>query len=262
MAVGPEPVRRLRDAHQHAGLRNGEVADLQPEIVVGGALEPNDLAAERQMAEIGLENLVLGVQTLHPPRPCRLHELAGPPPAALRVGQTRHLHRDGRSARQHARGTEVLEKRPRHGAVIHPAMRIEARVLHVQRERAHLLGDLVKREREAPFAVVRALVPDRLAVPVAPDAHGRMAGKLGQRILHAPRRDKPDRHGGHRQRKRRHQAKKNLPFHAPIISLKAWGNFLRENFLKRSRFSDLYASGDSPSSDAILDKSPSFPPKN
>ena len=154
VAVGAQPLGRARQRDQQRRLGLGEPPRLLAEIGEAGRAHPFQIAAERRQGEIEIEDLVLGQMQLELKRAAHLHQLRRQP-ARARLEQPRHLHGEGRGARDDTALARPLRRGAQHRQGVDAGMAREALVLvgdqHAQVERI----DLGRVDRQAPRPVGR-----------------------------------------------------------------------------------------------------------
>ncbi len=157
------PRRRLHEAGQQGGLREGEVLGVDAEVPLGGRLDPVGLLTHERDVQVVGEDLVLGEGLLQLDRVLHLLELA---PDGLRLGGQHRLlvvarlvdedvlHvllGERRGALGDAAARRVLVDRAQHALQVDRAVLVEAVVLDVDQRGLHQRGYLVARhDRTVP----------------------------------------------------------------------------------------------------------------
>jgi hypothetical protein len=142
--------RRLGQAGEHGGFRDGHVLQRLAEVDLGGGGEPVGPLAQEDLVHIDLEDLLLGEHVLQLERQEHLIDLAG---VALLGGEVHiagHLHGDGGGAL--ALGLpQVGQRGAHHAAVVDAVVLEEPCVLDGQHRVLHHRGNLVDGEQVAPL---------------------------------------------------------------------------------------------------------------
>ncbi len=164
--VGPARAGRLRQRHQQRGFGRGQPARRLAEIGQAGGADPFQVAAEGCAVEVERQDLVLVQPPLQRQRHADLPQLAAPGAGAAILDQPRHLHGQGRGARDDAAGAQQLPPRAGHGARVDAVMVAKPPVLvadqHLDIGRVHR----IEPDRQPPAPVSHRIGAQQLAVAV------------------------------------------------------------------------------------------------
>jgi hypothetical protein len=178
---------RARERGELRGLRHGQPLDRLPIIGRGRLRHAISAAAEVDLVQIQLEDLVLVERPLDARRERRVLQLAKD--AALRSQEQvlRELLRDRAAALHDSARAQVRERGARQRDRVHAQVVVEAVVFRGEKRVAHGLRDLAQRDELAALLDERA---DRLAVAIEHDARQRrpIAREISDVGQHEPER--------------------------------------------------------------------------
>ena len=141
VAVWAEPVWQLRDAAEDACLDDANLGGVAAKVEARSGFDPVDVAAEGDVVEVCLEDLILRVEALHLAGLGCLDELLQEIAAALVVVHRGSLHADRGCPGHDAQGRQILQDGAADGAVVEAMVLVETGVLHRQHHLHHFLGD-------------------------------------------------------------------------------------------------------------------------
>ena len=155
--------RALDQAGKHRGFGDGQALRVLPEVGTRGLADAPGAAAEIDLVQIEIEDLVLAEVLFDLPREDDLAHLAAIGPLGGEQEALHHLLGDGRGAARDALGEEVVDRGARDRDEIDPLVLEEGAVLGGHEGELDVARDLVDRDEPALLGVV---LTDQLAIAV------------------------------------------------------------------------------------------------
>ena len=145
--------RRLRQAGQDRRLRDGEVLDVGAEELARRGGHAVGARPEVDLAQVEVEDVVLGELRLEAERQDELLQLALVAPLRAEQEGLDHLLRDRAAALHDVAVKEVRQERARHALRVDAAVAVEVGVLGGEKREPHVLRDAFERDQVAALDV-------------------------------------------------------------------------------------------------------------
>ena len=150
----------LGQSGEHGGFGNGHILQGFTKVGFRGSGKAVGPVAQKDLVHVDLEDLVLGEHVLELEGQQDFIDLAGERFLGAEVHIARHLHGDGGCALAPG-AAHIGQPRADHAHIVHPAMLVEACVLHCQNGIGHGLGDFFD---GGELAALFAELADQLAL--------------------------------------------------------------------------------------------------